>query len=623
MSVSQSTGNRLAFRPSKPNEEQITQTTRRVIKEYTYVGDASALGQKTVVSNAIETQRPVQMTESVIVPSYFTQNQLTYPVASDSEFREVEKRFVSTKDIRSPQQTILKPNQMTPHVSRIETQFDHSFKSERKDAESVPNSYNYNIKVIRGERSSTKNTLSQRQYDELASSRVLQTNFERTDVPAYQSVRTITTQNQIDGDFRRFEQEVGLHNDQIREVTRPANEQYRYAPEQVADTQSNRSDYVLYEESKTAPIDRNARWVNSIPNIVGDNRGARGSHPHLPFGAPSEPQLSYQDYATTSSYQRQVPTQQVYRLSQEQQWEHEKRNSRPASRGDALINSSQLHPVTQEPSIVLRTVTYDFQSVARPGSRGVVKTYNDSSINVASNEPSYLGQTQLTAQVYDPQRPASAHHQHFGNGHRTTEDSSLSIPFTDTHDLYGYDNVNKVTRFEPKIETVKQEAQQQAAVSSFDGQNGIKFLKLENIGSASHDKVELVLEGIGRYTGGVRFGQLDGYGILSTADGRSILYEGEFEENHFNGVGIMYNDPSGASDVPFEFSGHLPDNWNKYEGLFLRSKREGFGELFFKDGSHYSGEFSNDKANGYGTFTLRDGRKHTGVWKDNRQVARE
>lgn len=149
-----------------------------------------------------------------------------------------------------------------------------------------------------------------------------------------------------------------------------------------------------------------------------------------------------------------------------------------------------------------------------------------------------------------------------------------------------------------------------------------KFLKLEDTGSASHEKVEIVFEGIGKYIGGVRFGQLDGYGILYTADGRSILYEGEFEENQFNGVGIMFNDPKGAPGDA-GFTGRLPTNWIRYEGLFLKNKREGFGEVFFKDGGHYSGEFSNDRANGFGTFVTRAGQKLAGVWRDDQLVSAE
>jgi hypothetical protein len=138
---------------------------------------------------------------------------------------------------------------------------------------------------------------------------------------------------------------------------------------------------------------------------------------------------------------------------------------------------------------------------------------------------------------------------------------------------------------------------------------------LEKCQSTMYQKVKLVFEGLGSYEGGFRNGKLDGYGILSGID-NAILYEGEFDCNQFNGVGVMYNEPQG-SDLDSVFEGRLPACWIRYEGLFCKNKREGFGELFFKDGSQYSGEFLNDTSNGFGTYVTKFGDKIAGVWKNN------
>ena len=127
--------------------------------------------------------------------------------------------------------------------------------------------------------------------------------------------------------------------------------------------------------------------------------------------------------------------------------------------------------------------------------------------------------------------------------------------------------------------------------------------------------VNITLENIGTYYGEMFDGKLDGYGILSAPD-KSILYEGEFFDNHFNGLGIVYNNPIGANES-FKFEAKLPCNWIRFEGSFVDSKKEGFGELHFKDESSYFGEFLNDKADGKGTYFLKNGKEYSGTWVQN------
>lgn len=145
------------------------------------------------------------------------------------------------------------------------------------------------------------------------------------------------------------------------------------------------------------------------------------------------------------------------------------------------------------------------------------------------------------------------------------------------------------------------------------------FLDSVNPVQSSLHRVKLVLENLGTYDGGMCNGKLEGYGVLS--DTKGILYEGEFENNEFNGVGIMYNEPCQA-ECGESFQNKLPEFWTHYEGLFFKNRKEGFGKIYFKDGSCYSGEFLNDMASSFGTYQTKIGEKIIGIWKENCLVSK-
>lgn len=55
-----------------------------------------------------------------------------------------------------------------------------------------------------------------------------------------------------------------------------------------------------------------------------------------------------------------------------------------------------------------------------------------------------------------------------------------------------------------------------------------------------------------------------------------------------------------------------------YEGQFSLDKREGFGRLFWNDGTYYLGEWKNDLRNGYGQLVHKSGKMEQGTWIDGK-----
>lgn len=61
----------------------------------------------------------------------------------------------------------------------------------------------------------------------------------------------------------------------------------------------------------------------------------------------------------------------------------------------------------------------------------------------------------------------------------------------------------------------------------------------------------------------------------------------------------------------------LENFWERYEGTFKESKKDGIGCLHLKNGEIFLGEFFNDKANGLGVYYKEQEDKIVGMWKDN------
>jgi hypothetical protein len=75
-------------------------------------------------------------------------------------------------------------------------------------------------------------------------------------------------------------------------------------------------------------------------------------------------------------------------------------------------------------------------------------------------------------------------------------------------------------------------------------------------------------------------------GVLNYAGGN--IYEGYFENDFFNGKGVLYHNVNG------------PLKGDRYNGSFKNNKMDGFGVYFYKNGDKYEGEWKNDKKFGKG-----------------------
>lgn len=102
---------------------------------------------------------------------------------------------------------------------------------------------------------------------------------------------------------------------------------------------------------------------------------------------------------------------------------------------------------------------------------------------------------------------------------------------------------------------------------------------------------EVVLEMArnGRFEGELIDGKMNGYGRLFDDRGR-LVYEGDFVEDHFQGLGILHNHKSGSFGEVDEVAtlekhaidlGFVQRAWDRYEGLFSAGRFHGRGYLFF------------------------------------------
>jgi hypothetical protein len=145
--------------------------------------------------------------------------------------------------------------------------------------------------------------------------------------------------------------------------------------------------------------------------------------------------------------------------------------------------------------------------------------------------------------------------------------------------------------------------------------------RLTEMSQVAGELVRLNLEGIGSYEGIVRNNALNGYGKLLDSKGR-LVYEGEFVDSQFMGLGVLYNHDSASDRLEARGSQSVPENWIRYEGLFYNNQKNGKGDLFYRDGGLFSGDFEGDLANGSGVLRVASGEAIRGVWKNGILVSR-
>jgi len=54
-----------------------------------------------------------------------------------------------------------------------------------------------------------------------------------------------------------------------------------------------------------------------------------------------------------------------------------------------------------------------------------------------------------------------------------------------------------------------------------------------------------------------------------------------------------------------------------YKGTYKEDERDGFGEMFWTDGSSYKGEWRKGIQHGYGKMSFPDGRVKEGLFENN------
>lgn len=141
-------------------------------------------------------------------------------------------------------------------------------------------------------------------------------------------------------------------------------------------------------------------------------------------------------------------------------------------------------------------------------------------------------------------------------------------------------------------------------------------------------------------------GMKHGRGTIRDTNG-IIIYDGEFRDDNFNGVGRLRLDEKhtyignfvdgekhGKGKIVtfqdrYSYEGDFEDdlkhgygiesfpNGSVYKGRFAFDKKEGKGTYEISGSSKYEGEFKNDLMNGYGKFTWDECNSYEGEWENN------
>lgn len=97
-----------------------------------------------------------------------------------------------------------------------------------------------------------------------------------------------------------------------------------------------------------------------------------------------------------------------------------------------------------------------------------------------------------------------------------------------------------------------------------------------------------------------------------------MIYQGGFKDGEFDGYGIIVNTEKHHREGSPNYRnlGDQENCWEKYEGTFKESEKNGVGYIHFNNGDLFVGEFKDDKANGLGVYTSAE-HKVFGIWEDD------
>lgn len=69
-----------------------------------------------------------------------------------------------------------------------------------------------------------------------------------------------------------------------------------------------------------------------------------------------------------------------------------------------------------------------------------------------------------------------------------------------------------------------------------------------------------------------------------------LTYDGEFQHDKFEGIGIVYNEDVTKDSMEPNFKDLNNENrWTHFDGLFRQDNKDGWGTLYFYGGEKYQG----------------------------------
>lgn len=126
----------------------------------------------------------------------------------------------------------------------------------------------------------------------------------------------------------------------------------------------------------------------------------------------------------------------------------------------------------------------------------------------------------------------------------------------------------------------------------------------------------------GHFEGITKENKKNGYGVFRDLNEKEI-YNGEWLEDVFHGMGILKNDKSQNFDGLYDFKKlvNLGLQWKSYEGEFKKGKPHGLGTLTLSNGEKFNGLWEDGNINGEGFFEDKDGKiRVVGRWEKGLMV---
>lgn len=122
------------------------------------------------------------------------------------------------------------------------------------------------------------------------------------------------------------------------------------------------------------------------------------------------------------------------------------------------------------------------------------------------------------------------------------------------------------------------------------------------------------------YIGGFYKGRKTGFGFLKDQS-TTVIYEGQWKNNKYHGVGRLLNTSSRLSNRLFNYRNMdtIQDKWETYEGEFLNGLYHGKGVLTIDGARRYEGEFKQGYFHGHGAIIDKGSpeNKIEGDWRLN------